>query len=89
MLISFFKILPRVKTTDEIKKGQYSNTGKKRLSCWKSGAHFNIKTTFLSLYMDSHYKDKIVLRPSYLYNGNSYTSMMICVYPAGIQPGGG
>ena len=28
----------------------------------------------LSMYVDSLYKDKTVLRPSYLYNGDSYTS---------------
>ena len=28
---------------------------------------------WLSRYRDAHYEDKMVMRPSYLYNGNSYT----------------
>ena len=47
-------------------------------------------------YMDSHYKDEIVLQPSYLYNGNPYPwkdglgpiltlkSMQICFYTENI-----
>ena len=34
----------------------------------------------LSRYRDSHYKDKTVSRPSYLYNGNSYTGKTTSLY---------
>ena len=36
-----------------------------------TGPRFNTKTIF-TRYRDSHYKDKTVVRPCYLYNGNSY-----------------
>ena len=35
------------------------------------------------MYMDSHDKDKIVVRPSYFYNGNPYTSKMASLYSGG------
>ena len=34
----------------------------------------------ISRYMDSHDKDKTVVRPSYLYNGNSCTGKMVLLY---------
>ena len=34
----------------------------------------------LSRYGDSHYKDKKVVRLSYIYNGNSYTDKMTSLY---------
>ena len=34
----------------------------------------------LSMYEDSHYKDKTVMRPSYLYDGNSYTGKTTSLY---------
>ena len=40
----------------------------------QAGPHFNIhfvKTVFLGM-GDSHYKDETVMRPSHLYNGDSY-----------------
>ena len=47
----------------------------------RSGGWFNIKTPPYQ-YRDSHYKDKTVSWPSYLYNGNSYTGKqwMNCHY---------
>ena len=41
------------------------------------GSRLNIN---MVLYGDSHYKDKMVVRPSYLYNGNPYTGKMIYLY---------
>ena len=38
----------------------------------------NVKTFFQLWYF--HYKDKTFVRPSYLYNGNSYTGKMISLY---------
>ena len=39
-----------------------------------TGRRFSIQRRSLSYqYRDSHYKDKMVLWPSYLYNGNTYT----------------
>ena len=35
---------------------------------------------YLSMYRDFHYKDKIVMRLSHLYNGNSYTGKMTSLY---------
>ena len=35
--------------------------------------HFNIKTIFIR-YRDSHYKDKMVVRPCHFYNGDSKTA---------------
>ena len=40
--------------------------------CYKPGTHFNIKMPS-HWYRNSHDKDRTVSRPSYLYNGNSYT----------------
>ena len=34
----------------------------------------------LSRYYDSHYKDKTVLKQSYLYIGNLYSGKMACIY---------
>ena len=34
----------------------------------------------LSMYVDFPYKDKMVVRPSYLYNGNSYSCNMTSLY---------
>ena len=39
----------------------------------------------LSMYGDFHYKDKKVVRPSYLYNGNSYTGKSVSLYWDGPQ----
>ena len=38
--------------------------------CKNPGPRINIKMTYQ--YRNSHYKDKTVVRPSYLYNGNPY-----------------
>ena len=38
----------------------------------RPGTRFNIMI-LSNQYRDSHYKDETVVRPSYLYNGNSYT----------------
>ena len=53
-----------------------------RLDLWRvksdrsrTGSRLNIKTVFPG-YRDSHYKDKTVVRPSYLYNGNPYAGKM-------------
>ena len=48
------------------------------------GSHLNIKTVF-PRYGDSHVKDKTVVRQSYLYHGNSYTSKMTSLYCDGPQ----
>ena len=40
----------------------------------------------LSRYGDFHYKDKTVVRPSYFYNGNSYTGKKISLYWDALQP---
>ena len=42
----------------------------------KSGSSFNTKT----IYRDSHDKDKMVVRPSYLYNENSLTGKTASLY---------
>ena len=44
-----------------------------------------MKSVFLFRYGDYHYKDKSVLRPSYLCNGNSYTGKMASSYWDGPQ----
>ena len=38
------------------------------------------KDSMLSVYMDFRYKDKTVMRPSYLYNGNPYTGKAVFLY---------
>ena len=38
----------------------------------ESGPHLNIKMVFTGMEI-FHYKDKMVMKPSYLYNGNPYT----------------
>ena len=48
------------------------------------GPLLNIKTVF-PRYGDSHVKGKTVVRPSYLYHGNSYTSKMTSLYWDGPQ----
>ena len=42
----------------------------------KLGPHFNMKTIFPSVYIDSHYKDKMVSWLFYHYHGNSYLNKM-------------
>ena len=45
----------------------------------RTGPCLNIKTG-LPRYRYYHYKDKTVVRPSYLYNGNSYTGKTTSLY---------
>ena len=45
-----------------------------------SWAPSQYKKKHLSRYRDSHYKDEMVARLSYLYNGNLYTGKMACLY---------
>ena len=49
-----------------------------------AGPHFNIKTVF-SMYMDSHYKDEMVVIPSYLYTWYCYTGKTVALYWDGPQ----
>ena len=37
-------------------------------------------TVLISMYIDFPHKDKMVVRPSYLYDGNSYTGKMASLY---------
>ena len=46
---------------------------------WCPESTFNIKMSSYK-YRDSHYKDKMVVKPSHLYNGNSYTGKMTSLY---------
>ena len=51
---------------------------------WGPGPHLNIKTVF-SRYRNFHYEYKMVVRLSYIYNGNSYTGKMTSLYWASTQ----
>ena len=44
-----------------------------------SGSRFSIKTVF-SRYRDTHFKDKMDVRPSYLYDGNPFADKMVSSY---------
>ena len=50
------------------KEGLYIEMGPRVLSQYQDG---------LSRYRDSYHKDEIVVRPSYLYDGNLYTSKLV------------
>ena len=54
-----------------------AESGDKRTSMriWTSGLRLNIKMIFSGV--GFHYKDKTVVRPSYLYNGNSLASKTV------------
>ena len=57
------------------------------LNCpqWSLGPYLNMKTVFPSHAWDFHYRNKTVVRPSYLYDENSYTSKAIHLYWDGPQ----
>ena len=51
-------------------------------TCYHAGApraYFQYEDRF-SRYEDSHYEDKTVARPSYLYHGNSYIGKIVYLY---------
>ena len=58
---------------------EYSETLGWHNGCWYPGARFNIKMTSFQ-YGKSHCGDKTMLRPSYLYNGISYTGKTTSLY---------
>ena len=49
------------------------------LEKWNSMPRFNIKTLSYK-YIDSHYKDETVVKPSFHYKGDSYTGKTIYLY---------